>query len=216
MSWSRQALQTRLRLRTKVVVFVLDDVTGKPPPVLPRMSLQQVHDGTATDVHSGVTRTVGGAAVFDAHVVSDGGGTTEHYRVMVEADAVYRPDQARGYHVTVGPRPERWPAPVRVRLLAGPAYAYLPGLPVVHGVVVEGRDEPAVPDAVVVASQDGGATVSTRCGADDTGAFSLGIPTYRPSLETLIRAVTRAGAVGDWRTVTFRDFQRSVHLTVRP
>jgi hypothetical protein len=105
---------------------------------------------------------------------------------------------------------------VTVRLLPGPGYAFTPRLPVVRGLVLEpGPGLQPVPGAVVAASDDGGGTVSARCGADHRGSFSLGLPGYRASRATLIQATAPDGAVTPWRALVANDFETSVHLTVR-
>lgn len=207
---------SRLLVRSRAVVLVLDDFTGQPPAVLPAMRLQRLQGDAVIELDWHPTVTLGGAAVFSA--LDDLGGTpaAESYRLLVDADDALRPDQPDGYGLDVPADPARWPVQVPVRLLPGPGYAFAPRLPVVRGLVLEtGPGLRPVPDAVVAASDDGGATVSARCGADHRGSFSLGLPSYRASRATLIRATAPDGAVTQWRPLVARDFETSVHLTVR-
>jgi hypothetical protein len=209
---------SRLRIRTKAVVAVLDDATGQPPARPPVMRMQRLGDGDPVDLDWEQTLTLGGAVLFSGHTDVDGARGTEHYRLVVEPDSALRPELPGGYAFTVGPDPARWPVRLVVRLLPGPTYAHPPRRPVVHGVVVEagpGPERAVVADAVVAASEDGGATVRVRCGADHQGSFSLGLPTYRPSRPMSVRASAPDGAVGAWRALTPRDFERSVQLTVQ-
>jgi hypothetical protein len=209
---------SRLRIRTKAVVIVLDDATGEPParPVLMRM--QRLGDGDPVELDWEQSVTLGGAVVFSGHTVVDGAGGTERYRLLVESDSALRAELPGGYEFTVEPDPAGWPVRLVVRLLPGPTYAHPPRLPAVHGVVVEAGPVPervAVVNAIVTAAENGGATVRARCGADHQGSFSLGLPTYRPSRPMSVRASAPDGAVGAWRALTARDFERSMQLTVQ-
>ena len=127
-----------------------------------------------------------------------------------------RPDRPGGYVFTVGADPARWPVRVVVRLLPGPAYLHQLRLPVVRGSVVEFTPErPPVSDAVVVASEDGGAHVAARCATDERGSFGLGLPGYRPSKTILIQARATGFQPSAWRRLTPTSLQRPVQLTVR-
>ena len=206
---------TRLLVRTKAVIAVVDDATRLPPALPPVMRLQRIIAGAAVELGSRARATIGGAVVFDALMAVGDTHEAEDYRLTVDADAALRPDRRAGYAFTVGGDPARWPVRVEVRLLPGPAYQYPPRTPVVRGSVLEaGPDRHPVADAVVIASADGGVTVAARCGADGRGDFGLGLPRYRPSRPTSIRASAPGGAVGDWRVVDTGDFERHVQLTV--
>lgn len=218
MSWFDLAHEpvSRLRVRTKAVVVVVDDVTGRPPPLPPAMRMQRLLGSEAVDLDWRTTLTVGGAVVFDGHMDVEGTASLERYRLLVEADAAVRPERPGGYVFTVGANPARWPVRLVVRLLPGPAYAYQPRLPVVRGRVVELADQrPPVADAVVAASEDGGATVAARCASDDRGGFGLGLPGYRPSKTIVIRAAAPGFLPAAWRQLRPNDLQRPVRLTVR-
>lgn len=208
--------RSRLRVRTKVVFVVVDEATGLPPAVSPAMRMQRLEGGNAVELDWRSTVTLGGAVVFSGHMDVDGAPQAESYRLIVEADAALRPELPLGYEFTVGANPASWPVRLVVGLLPGPAYTYLCRLPVVHGLVIEaGAQRPPVADAIVVASEDGGMTVSARCGADHRGSFSLGVPRYRPSRPMSVRASAPDGAVSPWQVLTPRDFSRSVQLTIR-
>jgi hypothetical protein len=207
---------SRLRVRTKAVVVVLDDVTGQPPPLPPAMRMQRLLGPDAVELDWRTTLTLGGAVVFDGHMDVDGTAALERYRLIVEADAAVRPDRPSGYVFTVGANPARWPVRLVVRLLPGPAYAYQAGVPLVHGRVVElAPERPPVEDAVVAASEDGGTTVAARCAADERGSFSLGLPRYRPTRPIVVRASAPGFLPAAWRRLTPTDLQRSVQLTIR-
>ncbi len=207
---------SRLRVRTKAVVVPVDEVTGQPPAVPPAMRLQRLLGSDAVDLDWRTTRTLSGAVVFDGHTDVSGRTAEERYRLLVEGDATVRPERPGGYVFTVGADPAGWPVRVVVRLLPGPAYAYQLRLPVVRGSVVEFAPErPPVANAVVVASEDGGAHETARCATDDRGSFSLGLPGYRPSKTILIRAVAPGFLPGAWRRVTPTSLQQPVQLTVR-
>jgi hypothetical protein len=206
----------RLLVRTRAVIVVVDDATGRPPSRLPAMRLQRLGAGGPVEPGWRSTVTLGGAVVFDGFMDMGRTPAIEHYRLIVEPDAAVRPERRGGYAFTIGNVPDRWPVRLEVRLLPGPAYPYPPRLPVVRGMVLEGEPGGSpIPDAVVTASEDGGATVAARCGADHRGSFSLGIPRYRASRAISIRATAPGGAAGAWRLLTPSDFQRSVQLTVR-
>ena len=218
MSWPDATREpvSRLSVRSKAVVLVTDDFTGQPPAVVPAMRLQQLHGDAVTELDWRPTVTLGGAMVFG--VLDDLGSTpaAERYRLLVDADDALRPDQPDGYALDVPADPARWPVQVEVSLLPGPGYAFTPHLPVVRGLVLEpGPGLQPVANAVVAASEDGGGTVSARCGADHRGSFSLGLPTYRASRATVIQATAPDGAVAPWRALVANDFETSVHLTVR-
>jgi hypothetical protein len=218
MSWVDVAQEpvSRLRVRTKAVVVVVDEVTGRPPPLPPAMRMQRLLGPEAVDLDWRTTLTVGGAVVFDGHMDVEGTAALERYRLLVEADAAVRPERPAGYVFTVGANPARWPVRLVVRLLPGPAYAYQPRLPVVRGQVVElAPQRPPVANAVVAASEDGGATVAARCGSDERGGFSLGLQGYRPSKTILIRAVAPGFQPGAWRQLQPKDLQRTVRFTIR-
>jgi hypothetical protein len=207
---------SRLLVRSRAVVLVTDDFTGQPSAVPPTMRLQRLLGDAVVELDWRPTVTLGGAVVFGA--LDDLGGTqvAEHYRLLVDADDALRPDQPDGYALDVPADPAGWPVQVAVRLLPGPGYAFTPRLPVVRGLVLEpGPELQPVRDAVVAASEDGGATVSSRCGADYRGSFSLGLPAYRASRATVIQATAPDGAVAPWRALVAKDFETSVHLTVR-
>ena len=218
MSWPDAAREpdSRLLVRAKAVVLVVDDFTGQPPALPPTMRLQRLQGGAVIELDWRPRVTLGGAVVFDA--LDDLGGTpaAESYRLLVDADDTLRPDQPDGYGVDVPADPAGWPVQVAVRLLPGPGYTFAPRLPVIRGLVLEPGAEPRpVPDAVVAASENAGLTVSARCSADHRGSFSLGLPSYRPARTTFIRATAPDGAAAPWRPVVARDFETSVHLTVR-
>jgi hypothetical protein len=207
-----------LLVRTKAVVLVVDDTTGRPPALLPTMHLQRLGGDGPVDLGWRTTVTLGGAVVFEGLMDVGGAPAAERYRLLVDGDDALRPDRPDGYDLTVPANPALRPVQVAVRLLPGPGYAYAPRLPVVRGRVLEPTPGPQpvpVPNAVVVASEDGGTTVSARCGADRRGSFSLGLPTYRASQTTVIRATAPDGAATPWRPLVARDFETSVHLTVR-
>jgi len=218
MSWpdaTREPL-SRLLVRSKAVVLVVDDFTGQPPAVPPAMCLQQLQDNVVTALDWRPAVTLGGAVVFAALDNLGGTPTVEHYRLLVEADDALRPDQPDGYELDVPADPADWPVRVAVRLLPGPGYAFTPRLPVVRGLVLEpGPGLQPVANAVVAASEDGGGTVSARCSADHRGSFSLGLPGYRASRATSIQATAPDGAAAPWQALAANDFETSVHLTVR-
>lgn len=218
MSWPDAAREpdSRLLARAKAVVQVVDDFTGQPPALPPTMRLQRLQAGAVIELDWRPTVTLGGAVVFGA--LDDLGGTpsAESYRLLVDADDALRPDKPDGYQIDVPADPANWPVQVAVRLLPGPGYTFAPRLPVIHGRVLEpGVGAQPVPGAVVAASDDGGLTVSARCGADHRGSFSLGLPSYRPARVTSIGATAPDGALVPWRPLVARDFETSVHLTVR-
>jgi hypothetical protein len=224
MTWPvlTQEPASRVRVRTKAVVVVLDDFTGQPPSQPPAMRLKQLLDKPdgmgkeAVELAWRTTLTLGGAVVFDVHTDVNGTASLEHYKLMIVGDEVQRPDRPQGYAFTVGPNPIRWPVRLVVRLLPGPAYPYPLRLPVVRGSVVELVPErPPVPDAVVVASEDAGVTTGARCATDERGAFSLGLPTYRPSKSFLIQATANGFKPSPWRQLTPSGLQRPFQLTVR-
>jgi hypothetical protein len=232
MSWPLmiQEPASRLRVRAKAVVVVLDDVTGRPSSQPPAMRLQQLLDKPtgagkeAVDLDRRTRLTLGGAVVFDAHLNVNDTPTLEHYKLIVDGDEVQRPDRPNGYAFTVGKNPTRWPVRLVVRLLPGPAYRYQLRVPVVHGSVVEllppqppaaDTVPPPVADAVVVASEDAGVTSVARCATDERGSFSLGLPSYRPSKSFLIRATARGFKPSPWRRLTPLGLQRPFQLTVR-
>jgi hypothetical protein len=207
---------SRLRVRTKAVMVILDDVTGKPPSQPLAMRIQQLLGTEAVDLDWRTSLTLGGAVVFDGLMDVNGSLGLEHYKLIVEGDQVQRPDRPKGYAFTVGVNPTRWPVRLVVRLLPGPAYPYQLRVPVVHGSVVELLPErPPVTDAVVVASEDAGVTVAARCATDERGGFSLGLPTYRPSKKVLIRATASGFQPSPWRRLTPIGLQRPFQLTVR-
>lgn len=218
MSWPDATREpvSRLPIRSKAVVRVLDDFTGQPPAVPPAMRLQWLQGDAVTELGWRPTVTLGGAMVFGA--LDDLGSTpaAERYRLLVDADDALRPDRPDGYALDVPADPASWPVQVKVSLLPGPGYAFTPHLPVVRGLVLEpGPGLQPVANAVVAASEDNGGTVSSRCGADHRGSFSLGLPTYRASRATVIQATAPDGAVTPWRALVANDFETSVHLTVR-
>jgi hypothetical protein len=218
MSWPDATREpvSRLLVRSRAVALVVDDFTGQPPAVPPAMRLQRLLGDAVVELDWRPTVTLGDAVVFGA--LDDLGGTpaAERYRLLVDADDALRPDQPDGYALDVPADPASWPVQVAVRLLPGPGYAFTPHLPVVRGLVLEpGPELQPVRDAVVAASEDDGATVSSRCGADHRGSFSLGLPTYRASRTTVIQATAPDGAVTPWRALVAKDFETSVHLTVR-
>lgn len=177
MSWPDATREpvSRLSVRSKAVVLVTDDFTGQPPAVVPAMRLQQLHGDAVTELDWRPTVTLGGAMVFG--VLDDLGSTpdAERYRLLVDADDALRPDQPDGYALDVPADPARWPVQVEVSLLPGPGYAFTPHLPVVRGLVLEpGPGLQPVANAVVAASEDGGGTVSARCGADHRAASASG------------------------------------------
>jgi hypothetical protein len=218
---------SQLLVRTKAVVVVVDDVTGKPPSQPPAMRLQRLLDTEAVDLDWHTTLTLGGAIVFDGHMdVDDGNPVIELYKLIVEGDGVQRPDRPNGYYFTVGNKPTRWPVRLVVRLLSGPAYPYDFRMPTVHGSVAEvARDQhgnplpvaqwPPVPDALVVASEDGGLNMVARCATDELGSFSLGLPSYRPTKSFLIRATAAGFHPSNWRPLTSISPQRPIQLIVR-
>ena len=224
MSWPllTQEPASRLRIRTKAFVVVLDDVTEEPPSQHPEMRLKQLldkPDGTgkeAVDLDWRTTLTLGGAVVFDGNMVVNGTTTVEHYKLIVVGDEVQRPDRPNGYAFTVGLNPTRWPVRLVVRLLPGPAYPYQLQLPIVRGSVVALLPErPPVTDAVVVVSEDAGATIAARCATDERGAFSLGLPSYRPSKSFLIQATADGFKPSPWRRLTAKGLERPFQLIVR-
>ena len=218
MSWPNVTREpvSRLRVRTKAVVVLVDEVTGRPPPLPPAMRMQRLLEPDAVDLDWRTTLTIGGAVVFNGHMNVDGPANVERYRLLVEADAAVRPDRPGGYVFTVGSDPARWPVRLVVRLLPGPAYAFQPHLPVVRGRVVElAPERPSVANAVVAASEDGGTTAAVRCGTDDRGSFSLGIPRYRTSRTIHIQARATGFQPGAWRRLVPRDLKQPVRLTVR-
>jgi hypothetical protein len=205
-------------IRTKAVVVPLDSATGLPPAHPPVMRVQRLDTAGTVDVDWPQKRTLGGAVVFGEQTDAGTPPAREDFRLVVEAGAVFRPESPKGYPFTVGADPARWPVRLLVRLLPGPSYSYPPRTPVVRGTVVAGGPGPVrapVPDAVVEASVDGGGTVSNRCGADHQGGFALGLPSYRPSRATVVRARSPSGAQGSWRAVLPADFDRTVQLTVQ-
>jgi hypothetical protein len=209
---------SRLLIRTKAVVVVLDDAIGQPPARAPLMRLQQLGNGNPVELDWEQTVTLGGAVVFSGLTVVDGARGPEHYRLLVEPDSALRPELPGGYAFTVGSDAANWPVRLVVRLLPGPTYLHPPRTPTIHGLVVEagpGPQRPPVADARVAASEDGGATIRARCGADHEGSFSLGLPTWRRTRPMVVRASAPDGAVGPWRRLTPRDFERSVQLTVQ-
>jgi hypothetical protein len=218
MSWPEltQEPVSRLRVRTKAVVVVLDDLTRQPPPLPPAMRMQRLLGPDTVELDWRTTLTAGGAVVFNGHMDVDGAAAVERYRLIVEADASMRPDRPGGYVFTVGANPARWPVRLVVRLLPGPAYAYQAGLPVVHGRVLElAPERPPVADAVVAASEDGGTTVAARCATDERGSYSLGLLRFRPTRPVVIRAGAPGFLPGTWRRLTPMDLTRPVRLTIR-
>jgi hypothetical protein len=221
MTWPTMAREpvSRLRVRTKAIVLVVDHVTQKPPPLPPPMRLQRLLGPDAVDLDWHTTLTPGGAVVFDGHMDVDGTTTAEHYRLIVESDAAQRPDRPGGYAFTVGANPARWPVRVAVRLLPGPAYAYQLRVPVVRGRVVElARGSPPVADAEVTASEPGVVVpmeLVTRCATDERGSFSLGLPEYQPTSSIRIRASAPGFVDSAWRPVKAEDLDRPVRLTIR-
>jgi hypothetical protein len=206
---------SRLLLRSRAVVLLVDEVAGQPPPRPPEMRLQRLVGEEVVDLDWSPTVTLGGAVVFGG--LMDLGGATpaaERYLLRVPGDGVLRPDRPAGYEIAIPADPTRWPVQVLVRLLPGPDYRYAPHTPVVRGLVLEqGPEGRPVPDAIVAASAVGGA--SARCRADRRGSFSLGLPAYRPAQTTSIEAIAPDGAVAPSRPLVPRDFETSVHLTVR-
>jgi hypothetical protein len=206
---------SRLGVRTKAVVIVLDDVTGRPPSLLPVLRIQRILGRDTVELDWQVTRTVSGAAVFNGHMDVSGRAAVEWYRLLVQGDATMRPDEPNGYIFVVLADPARWPVRVVVRLLPGPAYAYQLRLPVVRGSVAElVADGPPVADAVVVASEDNGAHEMARCATDKRGSFGLGLPGYRPSKNIVIRAWAAGFLPGAWQQLSPIDLQEPVQLTV--
>jgi len=209
---------SRVLLRTKAVIVPLDAATGLPPAHPPVMRVQRLGAAGPVDVDWPQKRTLGGAVVFGEQTDTGSLPTSEDFRLIVEPDPVFRPEVPKGYPFTVGADPARWPVRLVVRLLPGPSYSYPPRTPVVRGTVLAGGPGPArppVPDAVVEASVDGGVTVTTRCGADHRGGFALGLPNYRPTRPTVVRALSAAGVQGNWRALLPADFDRTVQLTVQ-
>jgi hypothetical protein len=230
MTWPSliQPPASQLLVRTKAVVVVVDDVTGKPPSEPPAMRLQRLLDTAVVDLDWRTTLTLGGAVVFDGHMdVDDGNHVIERYKLIVEGDRVQRPDRPNGYYFTVGDKPTRWPVRLVVRLLPGPAYQHQLRLPTVHGSVAElVRDEhgnplpvakwPPVPDAVVVAFEDGGLSMVARCATDERGSFSLGLPSYRPTKSFLIRATAQGFQPSNWRRLRPVGPQQPFQLPIGP
>jgi hypothetical protein len=206
---------SRLRVRTKAVVLVVDDATGRPPAIPPAMRLYQLGQGDPVEPSWRARVTVGGAVLFSGHDTVGLPRQQERYRLVVEGDASYRPERPAGYEFTVEPDPGGWPVRVLVRLLPGPGYTYPTRLPAVHGQVVRDGPEPRpAPDAVVVAAEGAAMTVTARCGADHQGRFSLGLPRLRDTRPMVMQAIATDGAVSPWQPIGLPELQRSVQLTV--
>jgi hypothetical protein len=197
------------------VVVLEDDATGRPPAIPPAMRLYQLGQGDPVEPSWRTRVTLGGAVLFSGHDTVGLPRQQERYRLVVEASAIYRPERPDGYEFTVEPDPGRWPVRVPVRLLPGPDYAYPTRLPVVHGQVVRAGQElrPAA-DAVVVAAEGTGPTVTAQCGADHRGRFSLGVPRLRGNRPMVMRAVATDGAASPWQPIGPQELQRSVQLTL--
>jgi len=223
MSWPEAGHEpdSRLLVRAKAVVKVVDGFTSKPPLVPPAMRLQRLEGEAVMELDWRPTLTLGGAVVFGALANLGGTPTAERYRLLVDADDVLRPDQPDGYDIDVPGDPALWPVQVAVNLLPGPGYAFTPPLPVVRGLVLEpGPELQPVPDAVVVATKDVNRPEAERrafaqCRADHRGSFSLGLPGYRDSQAVLFMATALDGATTPWQPLVAEDLKTSVHLTVR-
>jgi hypothetical protein len=206
---------SRLEVRTKAVVVVVDDATGRPPAIPPAMRLYQLGQGDPVEPSWRSRVSLGGAVLFSGHDTVGLPRQEERYRLVVEGDASFRPEQPGGYELTVEPDPEGWPVRVLVRLLPGPDYAYPTRLPVVRGQVVRaGQERRPAPDAVVVAAEGPGPTVTARCGADHLGRFSLGVPRLRVTRPMVMQAIATDGAVSAWQPIGPQELQRAVQLTV--
>jgi hypothetical protein len=195
---------SRLRVRTRVVVLPRDDVTGRPASRAPAMRLLVAGNELPWTPRS----TAGGAVLFSGLDLNRDAPPTgpAGYLLLVEPDPVLRPEQPAGYQFVVPVDPDRWPVRVPVTLLPGPAYPYLPQLPVIHGRVHRATGEP-VPDTLVAVLLDSGATAA-RAATDEAGRFSAGLPRRRTGQALTIRAA------GVQRPLDPTDFHRSVDLIV--
>jgi hypothetical protein len=206
---------SRLQVRTKAVVVVVDDATGRSPGIPPAMRLYQLGQGDPVEPSWRRRVTLGGAVLFSGHDTVGLPAQQERYRLIVEGDASFRPEQPGGYEFTVELDPVDWPVRVLVRLLPGPDYAYPTRLPAVRGQVLRDGAEPRpAADAVVVAAEGGAMTVTARCGADHQGRFSLGVPRLRDTRQMVMQAIATDGAVSAWQPIGPLELQRSVQLTI--
>ena len=118
---------SHLRVRTRAIILVKDEMTGLPPAAPPSMRIQRLDERDAVELGWHSTVTVGGAVVFSGHMDVGDTPREESYRLIVEADAALRPERPGGYEFTVGADPDTWPFQLEVHLLAGPGYHIHPG-----------------------------------------------------------------------------------------
>jgi hypothetical protein len=74
---------SRLSVRTKAVVVVLDDVTGRPPSLLPVLRIQRILGPDTVELDWQVTRTVSGAGVLKRPKVGSRRAAGAWYRLLV-------------------------------------------------------------------------------------------------------------------------------------
>lgn len=197
-----------MKIRTPAVVWPSDVVTGRPPPAPPAMRLLGVAGGTEIELPWTARPTASGGVVFDGFEVyeSNPPAVDRDYRLVVRADPALRPEQPAGYLFTVPKDFAAWPVKVPVTLLPGPAYPFLPQVPVLHGRVLRPSAEPLPDTEVAVLLADG--TVTARGLTDSKGRFSVGVVRQREG-----RALVLSAADVE-RPLVAADFHRSIDLII--
>lgn len=220
MTWSTTgaAPAVSVLIRTPAVVLPVDDVAGLPPATMPVMRLLAGAGPDAPELSTPARRTVSGNVVFPGLDWPAGRPppvAALTYRLMVEPDAVLRPDRPDGYPIVVPPDLAGWPVRIPVVLLAGPAYPYLRHVPVVHGRVLDPAGAPLA-DAVVTVLDTGAPNPPApfaRAATDHLGRFSAGLPRLASDHVLVLRAAA-GGTTGADHPLAPADFHRSVDLTV--
>ena len=195
-------------IHTPAMVLPRDEVTGRPPSAPPAMSLRSIRGGVETDLPWTARPTMSGGVVFSGFEAYESNlpAAARDYRLVVHPDPRLRPERPAGYPFTVPPDVAAWPVTIPVALLPGPAYPFLPQIPVLHGSVLR-ADHSAVAETEVAVLLDTGA-VTARGLTDDRGRFSVGVPRRRAGRNLTLRAA------GLQQAVTDDDFQRPVNLLI--